>query len=149
MSTEKSIESSTSLFSFMVTSPFPLLYHKIVSLSNDASLRDMMFFAPLKMMLLISLAMMRCLPENVAKPRIIRRSRHHWRSQHHLPKANIIEKSTFFRKCFFLGGDYRARTCDPLLVRQMLSQLSYAPECVAFLTTCLLYHIAFDLSRGF
>ena len=25
------------------------------------------------------------------------------------------------------GGKYRARTCDPLLVRQMLSQLSYAP----------------------
>ena len=47
------------------------------------------------------------------------------------------------------GGNNRARTCDPLLVRQMLSQLSYAPECVAFLTTCLLYHIAFDLSRGF
>ena len=42
------------------------------------------------------------------------------------------------------GGNNRARTCDPLLVRQMLSQLSYAPECVAFLTTCLLYHIAFD-----
>ncbi len=29
-------------------------------------------------------------------------------------------------KCF--GGNNRARTCDPLLVRQMLSQLSYAPE---------------------
>ena len=28
------------------------------------------------------------------------------------------------------GGNNRARTCDPLLVRQMLSQLSYAP--VAF-----------------
>ena len=26
-----------------------------------------------------------------------------------------------------LGGNNRARTCDPLLVRQMLSQLSYAP----------------------
>ena len=25
------------------------------------------------------------------------------------------------------GGRYRARTCDPLLVRQVLSQLSYAP----------------------
>ena len=23
-----------------------------------------------------------------------------------------------------IGGNYRARTCDPLLVRQMLSQLS-------------------------
>ena len=28
---------------------------------------------------------------------------------------------------FFFGGNNRARTCDPLLVRQMLSQLSYAP----------------------
>ena len=26
-----------------------------------------------------------------------------------------------------INGGYRARTCDPLLVRQMLSQLSYAP----------------------
>ncbi len=26
-----------------------------------------------------------------------------------------------------LGGRNRARTCDPLLVRQMLSQLSYSP----------------------
>ena len=26
------------------------------------------------------------------------------------------------------GGNYRARTYDPLLVRQMLSQLSYAPK---------------------
>jgi len=25
---------------------------------------------------------------------------------------------------FLYGGEYRARTCDPLLVRQMLSQLS-------------------------
>ena len=25
------------------------------------------------------------------------------------------------------GGNNRARTCDPLLVRQVLSQLSYAP----------------------
>ena len=29
---------------------------------------------------------------------------------------------------FQYGGNNRARTCDPLLVRQMLSQLSYAPE---------------------
>ena len=27
----------------------------------------------------------------------------------------------------FFGGNNRDRTCDPLLVRQMLSQLSYAP----------------------
>ena len=26
-----------------------------------------------------------------------------------------------------ISGNNRARTCDPLLVRQMLSQLSYAP----------------------
>ena len=32
---------------------------------------------------------------------------------------------SMFRKCD--GGDNRARTYDPLLVRQMLSQLSYAP----------------------
>ena len=29
---------------------------------------------------------------------------------------------------FLFGGNNRARTCDPLLVRQMLSQLSYAPK---------------------
>ena len=31
---------------------------------------------------------------------------------------------TEFEPQYFLGGKYRARTCDPLLVRQMLSQLS-------------------------
>ena len=30
------------------------------------------------------------------------------------------------------GGNNRARTCDLLLVRQMLSQLSYAPEVLSF-----------------
>ena len=29
------------------------------------------------------------------------------------------------------GGNNRARTCDLLLVRQMLSQLSYAPRCAS------------------
>ena len=29
------------------------------------------------------------------------------------------------------GGNNRARTCDLLLVRQMLSQLSYAPICAS------------------
>ena len=41
------------------------------------------------------------------------------------------------------GGSYRARTCDPLLVRQMLSQLSYAPTDVVvkfFLTSDELYN---------
>ena len=33
-----------------------------------------------------------------------------------------------YRTVFLLnGGPNRARTCDPLLVRQMLSQLSYTP----------------------
>ena len=72
--------------------------------SNDASpYGDMMHLlrkydvAPLRS------AMMRCLPQNVAKPRIIRRSRHHWRSQHHLPQANIITKRTFVsrQRCVF------------------------------------------------
>ena len=31
---------------------------------------------------------------------------------------------SFIHECFHLNGTYRARTCDPLLVRQMLSQLS-------------------------
>ena len=51
--------------------------------------------------------MMRCLPQNVAKPHIIRRSRHHWRSQHHLPKANIIQKSLIClvdKLGFFVGS---------------------------------------------
>ena len=30
-------------------------------------------------------------------------------------------------QAFRLDGTYRARTCDPLLVRQVLSQLSYSP----------------------
>ena len=34
------------------------------------------------------------------------------------------------------GGNNRARTCDPLLVRQMLSQLSYAPQCSSGTTLC-------------
>ncbi len=34
---------------------------------------------------------------------IIRRSRHHWQRQHHLPKANIIEKTSFQRTSFFLA----------------------------------------------
>ena len=42
-------------------------------------------------MLLVSLAMMRCLPPNVAKPRIIRRSCHHWALPNIICRqANII-----------------------------------------------------------
>ena len=33
------------------------------------------------------------------------------------------------------GGNNRARTCDPMLVRHVLYQLSYAPRCAASLAT--------------
>ncbi len=39
--------------------------------------------------------------------------------------------------CAIYGGNNRARTCDPLLVRQMLSQLSYAP--VSGLIACTVF----------
>ena len=35
-------------------------------------------------------------------------------------------------RAIFYGGNNRARTCDPMLVRHVLSQLSYAPEPLAF-----------------
>ena len=38
----------------------------------------------------------------------------------------------------FIGGSNRARTCDPLLVRQMLSQLSYTSR--MFVWTFLIIH---------
>ena len=38
------------------------------------------------------------------------------------------------------GGNNRARTCDPLLVRQMLSQLSYAPTWLPFFVTRIIIH---------
>ena len=53
------------------------------------------------------------------------------------------------------GGNNRARTCDPLLVRQMLSQLSYAPTLTVqtyrthralHLQRILIYTIKYDLS---
>ena len=34
------------------------------------------------------------------------------------------------RTLVFLGGGERDRTDDPLLAKQVLSQLSYTPECV-------------------
>ena len=40
--------------------------------------------------------------------------------------------------CPFFGGNNRARTCDPLLVRQVLSQLSYAPVSVFYYIICFL-----------
>ena len=42
-----------------------------------------------------------------------------WRSNQLSYRAMIVSLSG--------SGNNRARTCDPLLVRQMLSQLSYAP----------------------
>ena len=45
-------------------------------------------------------------------------------------------------RAMFYGGNNRARTCDLLLVRQMLSQLSYAPvrlRCVAHLSDVVHY----------
>ncbi len=42
------------------------------------------------------------------------------------------------------GGNNRDRTCDPLLVRQMLSQLSYAPTCLH--STIIVYTISQNLS---
>ena len=38
------------------------------------------------------------------------------------------------------GGNNRARTCDPMLVRHVLYQLSYAPEWVAALATASLVY---------
>ena len=32
-----------------------------------------------------------------------------------------------YQAAYINGGTNRARTCDPLLVRQVLSQLSYSP----------------------
>ena len=45
-------------------------------------------------------------------------------------QLNYQAKTEHYRIQF--GGNYRARTYDPLLVRQMLSQLSYAPEFPSF-----------------
>ena len=52
-----------------------------------------------------------------------------------------------------IGGNNRARTYDPLLVRQMLSQLSYASISIAFCSLALrrlrLYHKSSYLSIPF
>ncbi len=44
-----------------------------------------------------------------------------------------------------MNGNNRARTCDPLLVRQMLSQLSYAPIAALALVEC--FYIILQLLR--
>ncbi len=46
------------------------------------------------------------------------------------------------------GGHNRARTCDPLLVRQMLSQLSYAPPSI-YQQQIVLYTNPAKMSRFF
>ena len=48
------------------------------------------------------------------------------------------------------GGSNRARTCDPLLVRQVLSQLSYAPTYRVHLGLRKLVYTTYPkLSMGF
>ena len=47
-------------------------------------------------------------------------------------------KATPKRVWPLFGGNNRARTCDPLLVRQVLSQLSYAPVSVFYYIICFL-----------
>ena len=42
-----------------------------------------------------------------------------------IQRIGKMKRSTL--SVLLFGGNNRARTCDPLLVRQMLSQLSYAP----------------------
>ena len=54
-----------------------------------------------------------------------------------LGKATLYQLS---HSRIFRGGNNRARTCDPLLVRQMLSQLSYAPT-----SRILIYQNSADL----
>ena len=49
-----------------------------------------------------------------------------------------------------IGGNNRARTCDPLLVRQMLSQLSYAPVSRTLAATCyILLHFEGNVNTYF
>ena len=58
----------------------------------------------------------------------------------HIPKKFLGTKKDFAKmQSPFFGGSNRARTCDPLLVRQMLSQLSYTSECAVSAQRCLLY----------
>ncbi len=46
------------------------------------------------------------------------------RRSNQLSYQAIITQMRFCAATFVAGGNYRARTYDPLLVRQMLSQLS-------------------------
>ena len=67
------------------------------------------------------------------------------RKMRYMATPNGLEPSTssvtgwranrLHHRAMFYGGNNRARTCDLLLVRQMLSQLSYAPVCFGVLLT--------------
>ena len=61
------------------------------------------------------------------------RSRQHFESNRQLERGSrsayydILEISKDLFGCQCAGGDERARTADPLLAKQVLSQLSYIP----------------------
>ena len=46
------------------------------------------------------------------------------------------------------GGNNRARTCDPMLVRHVLSQLSYAPVRILCETACVIIAASVPLVNG-
>ena len=105
----------------------------------------MMFFASLKMMLLVSLAMMRCLP-------LCARRHTSLGVAVIIGTANIIcRRQTSFKKrtfvlvdksAFFVGRGRRIRTRDPRFWRPVLYQLSYTPT-----WTSVLYHTLVNKSR--
>lgn len=49
-------------------------------------------------------------------------------SEPHFEPLIIKKTKPHISAALFFGGNNRARTCDPMLVRHVLSQLSYAPE---------------------
>ena len=46
---------------------------------------------------------------------------------HYLPPSVVADPATIYHFKWAFGGDSRTRTGDPLLAKQMLSQLSYIP----------------------
>ena len=117
---------------------------------NDASLRDMMFFAALKMMLLHCVSQWCDVCHKMWRSHaslgiaiIIGRSptsfaegKHHWK------------KPSAYANGFFLGRGRRIRTRDPRFWRPVLYQLSYTPV-VVISTTAILYHNKSENARGF
>ena len=101
----------------------------------------MMFFASLKMMLLHFVPrVMRCLPKNVAKPRIIKRSCHHW------AKPNIIcRRQTSFKKRTFVGRQRCVFCC--LKRDNIFFHIKYLHESNYCLSVSLLYHTFTNKSR--